>query len=330
MNVTNNDYISDTTFYIADYRFKPERKSKFLNLNPDENIASGGVIEINPCEGIYLSYANWFPKIEMERKYTIHHKFVKPYFLESGKITLVQNGKKRMVIQQGINLYCNKPSSGRVLYEANTSICYVSLLLRESYLKKLANLFPEEKFTFSDIFAWRTEDYNSEEISKIFIQIKEKMIAGISSSAYYEGKIFELLALIAQSHSNKEKTYLNLKMVLPHDELSRLECVRQAIYKSPLSPPNIETLCKIASMSQTKLRNLFKEAFGVSLGRYIQHVKLEYSLVLLSDCSRTISEIAKHLGYNNASKFSAAFKKYYNRSPSEYRFYKSLDYSKYN
>lgn len=326
-DANNTEYMSDASFYITDYHFNVKRSAKFLTLNPDESIACGGVIEINPCEGLYLSYANWLPREDMQRKYEIPHSFVKLYFLESGKVTLVQNGKSSVCIPQGVNIYYNHPAKGRVLYEGKTPIRYISVLIMEHYMNKLAVMFPKEKITFADISSWRTEDYDMEEISNAFIQIKEKMLHGFSSPVYYEGKVMEILSLTAQNHDRIEKNYLNLKTLVPYDEWKGLEKVRRAICKNPMSPPSIEALCKLSAMSSTKLRNLFKKTFGISLGRYVQKVKLDHSLVLLTDSSKTISIIAKQLGYVNSSKFSAIFKKYYGQSPSEYRRYRHIDNS---
>ena len=320
MNIgNNNEYISDASFFISDYYFSPTENSEFLTLCPDEKLGAGNIIEINPCKGLYLSCANWFPKIDMERKYNIPKKFMKLYYFESGDVTLIQNGKKKIKISQGVNLYYNESSNGRVLYAAKTPICYVSLLLHEEYINRILALFPKDEIAFSHIFSWKPEDYNCMEIGKIFMQIRKKMIKGVISSAYYESKIIEALSLIAQNHQKNHDIYINAKLTLPHTELSTLECVRQAICKSPLSPPNIEELCRIAAMSQTKLRELFRKTYSITLGSYIQQSKLEQSLVLLVDTSLSIAEIAKILGYSNASKFSAAFKKIYKTLPSEYR-----------
>ena len=61
------EYTSDASFFVSDYCFGHEKRSEFLKLNPRESTGAGCVIEINPCEGLYLSCANWTPKISMER-----------------------------------------------------------------------------------------------------------------------------------------------------------------------------------------------------------------------------------------------------------------------
>ncbi len=314
------EYTSDASFFVSDYCFGHEKRSEFLKLNPRESTGAGCVIEINPCEGLYLSCANWTPKISMERKYRILKKFVKLYFLENGNVTLIQNGKKKSIIQHGVNLYLNRPASGRVLYGAMTPICYVSILIHGEYFDKIATAFPKDGLSLEDAFSWMHKDYNTPEISRVFMQIRDKMIEGITSAVYYESKILEALSLISQRHRLKQQhNYENTHLTISQDELFILKNVGKVIRRTPVCPPSIEELCKMSAMSQTKLRELFKKVYGIPLGRYIQQCKLEQSLVLLAGSSLSIAEIAGKLGYANASKFSAAFKKQYKKIPSEYR-----------
>lgn len=86
-----------------------------------------------------------------------------------------------------------------------------------------------------------------------------------------------------------------------------------------MNPPEVSQLCKIAAMGQTKLRESFKSIYGVPIGTYIRQVKMRYALLLLVKPNLTIGNIAEHLGYANASKFAAAFRKVYGQSPEEYR-----------
>ena len=314
------EYISDASFFVSDYGFCHEKRAEFLKLNPRESTGAGCIVEINPRKGLYLSCANWTPKISMERKYCIPKEFAKLYFLENGNVALIQNGKKKSIIQHGVNLYLNRPASGRVLYGAMTPICYVSILLHGEYFDKIATAFPKDGLSLEDTFSWMHKDYNTPEISKVFMQIREKMIEGITSSVYYESKILEVLSLISQRHRLKQQhNYENTYLTISQDELYILKNVGKVIRRTPMCPPSIGELCKMSAMSQTKLRELFKKVYGVLLGRYIQKCKLEHSLVLLSGNSLSIAEIARKLGYANTSKFSAAFKKQHKKTPSEYR-----------
>lgn len=72
-------------------------------------------------------------------------------------------------------------------------------------------------------------------------------------------------------------------------------------------------------MGRTKLRESFKTMYGVPIGTYIRLAKMRYALLLLAKPNLTIGTIAEHLGYANASKFAAAFRKVYGQAPEEYR-----------
>ena len=49
------------------------------------------------------------------------------------------------------------------------------------------------------------KDYNTPEITGIFMQIREKMIEEITSAVYYESKTLEILSLISQRHCLKQQ-----------------------------------------------------------------------------------------------------------------------------
>ena len=247
-----------------DYCFCPEKRAEFLRLSPGESTGAGCIVEINPREGLYLSCANWTPRISMERKYCILKEFAKLYFLENGNVTLIQNGKKKSNIQHGVNLYLNRPASGRVLYGAMTPIRYVSILLHGEYLKQIAAAFPKDGLSLEDAFSWIRKDYNAPEISRVFMQVREKMIEGITSSVYYESKILEVLSLISQWHRlEQQQKYGNACLTVFQDELNILKKVSEIIQQTPMYPPSIEELCKMSAMSKTKLRESFKKVYGI-------------------------------------------------------------------
>ena len=81
----------------------------------------------------------------MEKKYYIPKEFIKLYFLENGNVTLIQNGKKKSMIQHGVNLYLNRPAGGRVLYDVMMPIFYVLILIHSEYFDKITTAFPKNK-----------------------------------------------------------------------------------------------------------------------------------------------------------------------------------------
>lgn len=81
--------------------------------------------------------------------------------------------------------------------------------------------------------------------------------------------------------------------------------------------PSIETLAKTAYMSESKLKKLFKKAYGMAPYEYYQKNRMHKAKELLRLRTHKISEVGALLGYQNMSNFSAAFKKEFDYLPSQ-------------
>ena len=72
-------------------------------------------------------------------------------------------------------------------------------------------------------------------------------------------------------------------------------------------------------VSQTQLKNSFRNYYGESVYEYIRSRKMQQAAVQLEEGKLSVMEIAGMYGYENCSKFAAAFRKEYGLSPSSYR-----------
>jgi AraC-like DNA-binding protein len=72
-------------------------------------------------------------------------------------------------------------------------------------------------------------------------------------------------------------------------------------------------------VSQTRLKNSFRNYYGNSVYKYIRSRKMEQAAALLAEGQLSVMEIAGMFGYENCSKFAAAFRGEYGMSPSDYR-----------
>ncbi len=78
-------------------------------------------------------------------------------------------------------------------------------------------------------------------------------------------------------------------------------------------------IAKQLYISETTLRQLYLATFGMPPRRYIKSVKLKKAQTLLRITNNSISEIAYIVGYINTGKFTEAFKRAFNMTPTEYR-----------
>lgn len=83
--------------------------------------------------------------------------------------------------------------------------------------------------------------------------------------------------------------------------------------------PSISSLAKEMGMSETKLKTDFKEVFAVTTYQYFSSCQMDVAEEMLKSGNDSIKNIAFSLGYSHPGKFSSAFRKIKNISPSEVR-----------
>lgn len=115
-------------------------------------------------------------------------------------------------------------------------------------------------------------------------------------------------------HTIKE----NDKIKISSDEVKRLMEAESYLVKQSCAPaPSICSLSRVAAMSTTTLKTKFKKMYGYTLYEYFQKSRMQRAKVMLLTGKYSIKEIGSQLGYSNLSNFTIAFKKEFNRLPSQ-------------
>ena len=81
----------------------------------------------------------------------------------------------------------------------------------------------------------------------------------------------------------------------------------------------IEELAHRYLINPTTLKTVFKEVYGSSLAAHMKEHRMERAAALLRETDLSVAEIAGQVGYENQSKFTAAFKEQFGQLPKEYR-----------
>ena len=63
----------------------------------------------------------------------------------------------------------------------------------------------------------------------------------------------------------------------------------------------------------------FKSIYGTSIAAHIKEHRMEQAAKTLKETDKSIAEIARAVGYDSQSRFTAAFKTYFKVLPKEYR-----------
>lgn len=82
---------------------------------------------------------------------------------------------------------------------------------------------------------------------------------------------------------------------------------------------NVEMICRESFTSASSLQRAFRTHFGISPKQYIDRLRMNRALELLTDDELSVKEIAFACGFEDEKYFSRAFKKKYGYPPSQLR-----------
>jgi AraC-like DNA-binding protein len=95
--------------------------------------------------------------------------------------------------------------------------------------------------------------------------------------------------------------------------------VNRFVFEHRRSRVSLAQVARRLGMSPSLLRLRFRASAGLSVGKYIRELKLQYSCELLHGTRFAVSEIATRCGYDTVFSFSRAFRRTYGMAPTDYR-----------
>ncbi|MEM8545901.1 MAG: AraC family transcriptional regulator, partial [Cyanobacteria bacterium P01_H01_bin.119] len=126
-------------------------------------------------------------------------------------------------------------------------------------------------------------------------------------------KVLELLALqIDQLLDNSPR------LTLSSTDMDRIYQAESILMQNMIHPPSLIELSRQVHLNDRKLKEGFRQVFGTTVFGYLHGQRMQQAQELLQEHQITVKEVAKCVGYASRSSFVAAFKKYYNTSPSCY------------
>lgn len=81
---------------------------------------------------------------------------------------------------------------------------------------------------------------------------------------------------------------------------------------------NVEELADAVGLSRVQLHRRVKEMTGIAVGEFIRNLRMQQAAKLFEQGDVTVSQVTYAVGMVNPNHFSAAFKKYFGVTPSEY------------
>lgn len=107
----------------------------------------------------------------------------------------------------------------------------------------------------------------------------------------------------------------------PHysEQVRIIRQIHDRITEHPEKRYTIEELAKEYLINTAALKSIFKSVYGMPVAAYMKHYRIMKAAGLLRDSDGNIASIARSVGYESQSKFSAAFKDIMKILPTDYR-----------
>jgi AraC-like DNA-binding protein len=146
--------------------------------------------------------------------------------------------------------------------------------------------------------------------SRLFDELTHCEGRAASRQLYLEAKSLELLAELVSALEDEARS----PRVSQHDA-NCLELARQHLLARLADPPSLPALARYAGLSETKLKVGFRILFGSPVYAYLRARRMEEAQRLLRERRYGVTEIALRVGYENPSKFAAAFRRHFGVAP---------------
>lgn len=156
------------------------------------------------------------------------------------------------------------------------------------------------------------------ELNKLMYKIYKFNETHSTTKLFLESKVYEALSLIAYYLESSSNSLLKSRSVSEKD-IQLLQEITKYIDEHYNFNISLQTLSKIACMSESKLKKIFKIIYNMSITEYIQRKRMSMAEHLLISTTLSINEISTVVGYSNSSKLTELFKRYYGFNPSNYR-----------
>ena len=198
------------------------------------------------------------------------------------------------VYVRGVRIYLNKSWMRQ----------YLHLSTIEDVLEKYISLKTEN-------FWYKPVDPASKELLQEILDNKNE------SLLYYYNRIMRMVEIFFSWLQN-DSSYPLGRSTISRGDIEVAQKVESIITDETVAiPPTIKNLSRQVAMSDSKLKKIFKLVYGVPIYEYFQKHRMQKARIMLLSGNYTIKDVGYSLGYSNLSNFTLAFKKEFQKLPSE-------------
>lgn len=140
---------------------------------------------------------------------------------------------------------------------------------------------------------------------------------GFNREAGCKAWLLVLLHVLIQEFRNSALE--RVEILRRQEQVARLKPLFDHVREHYADPIPLRHAAALCGMSKAVLGREFKKASGMTLGRYLNQIRMRHAVELLEGTRESIAEIASRLGFSDQSHFDRRFRQTFGRSPSQHR-----------
>ncbi len=284
----------------------------------DKSFGEGGMKYLELQHGLYVNQID----AKVNSPLTLHRLpknkndyFILNFHLSSSDIRQDIGGKIYKLGFENINVLLSSAcAEAKLEIPASVPIKLFNIGFTIDWLEENILSFKTEEFfslfrSNKSIYLFETIDYQYKKkllLTDFENKSKLSIMSGTMQLLDYFFQKVSARNVEANSHQNIDLT-----------EFATMQRIREEIDNCVSSTISVEKLSKMAGMSLSKFKLLFKQIFGTTPYQYYLTNRMERAMELLESKKYSVSEVGYIIGYSNLSQFTKAFHKHFGILPSD-------------
>lgn len=253
-------------------------------------------------------------KCIINKKLPLHwHNFYEMELVLSGSGIYYVNGNKH-IVSRGSLLIATPIDFHEIIPDINAYLELVNLKFNSNMISEELRELIFEK-CFSNITKFEGKDFSSieAEFKRMVFEAKSTMIGqSLIIRRILEGIVIEV---IRKTNLIKPEQY---SKILKSSHMS-IQKALFYIHHNFRKPIRLDDVAKLSNLCTNYFSERFHEVVGLTFQRYLQSLRLEFAVSILSSTELPITQICYAAGFNTLPTFIRCFKQKYGAPPSVYR-----------
>lgn len=272
---------------------------------------SGGI------ELIYSELESYYPIVKEIPEQVDYIEIM--YLLEGHAEFEMENRRVATADKGDVCIFNSRVGAKKIAFGSGGIRCISIVVLVNTLRDELNRFFSTKDFSKKPVFEYAINADScvrftaNEMLKNIFVE----MFSVPEEYGEYHRKILTVRAILALLDIKDGKTAD--RRYFSGDASNKVHAVRKLLGEHLSSDISVEELAEKVNLNRTTLQRVFKQMYGFTIFEYRTQVRMQEAKNLMLEGKMSVTEIAGICGYSNASKFSAAFKKCFGVTPSEWK-----------